>query len=649
MLSAYAYTNLFSAALSIILAIFVLVKSRPLTQDKTFFVFMLLSISAWCFGIFGHALSIGYISAYSWSLYLHRFAFFIPVFYFIFVYFFINSKSLIFRVLIYINILILLLLEYLSFLYPSSIVSYVSSMSLFQFFPRAGILYSLYVWQFALSILIASVYLAFAIIGQKNNIVKQRNLYILISTLIGFPCAASTIIPMYNINIFPLGNFGTFLFVIVLVYSMMKHELMDIKLVITRAMAYGSVFFVIILSFIAINFIPFPDRLSIIANAITCFLWLFFADKLRSLIQTPLQEKWITGWYDSGKLLNRISQKLVPVVERTEVFDLISDELKSTIRISKIDVKKGESGQTYDDLAQTKEGLVIPLSSSSGLEALMILGPKISEDPYDDRDLTLFRILMNQAVLIFDRIKPYEQIKHEFGSTQKKLFETEKMLSRSARLASLGTLTAGVTHEIRNPLAVIRSSTEDISKVDQNKDSIKTFQTLVLKHVDRIAGIVDKMLYLSKSKAAVNKEIDINKFIEQYIVGLVSSKNTELLTQLNPVPNVLAIEDDLHQVLINLTSNAIKAMPNGGNLTIKTYETKENESRKVVIEVSDTGTGIQQENLEKIFDPFFSTWENGTGLGLSISYKIIEELKGRIEVQSQVGKGSTFKIILPAV
>ncbi|MEK7376960.1 MAG: histidine kinase dimerization/phospho-acceptor domain-containing protein, partial [Candidatus Margulisiibacteriota bacterium] len=357
-------------------------------------------------------------------------------------------------------------------------------------------------------------------------------------------------------------------------FAITKHELMDIRVAITRSAAYGVVGILLVASFMILNLIQMPIIFLFASNTLLCLFWVLFADRLRSVIQTPIQEKWITGWYDSNKLLNRISQKLVPVIERTEVFNLIADELRSTIKISRIDVKAGESGHKYDDLAQTKEGLVIPLSSSSGLEGLLVLGPKISEDPYDEKDLTLFRILLNQAVLIFDRMKPYEQIKHEFDSAQKKLFETEKMLSRSARLASLGTLTAGVTHEIRNPLAVIQSETDGLVKSEQNKDTLQSFRVLITKHVDRIANIIDKMLYLARSKEAVAKQIDINKLIEQYVVGIVSSKNVDISTQLNPVPNVLAIEDDLHQVLINLTNNAIKAMPDGGSLIIKTTETK---------------------------------------------------------------------------
>ncbi|MFA5105185.1 MAG: ATP-binding protein [Candidatus Margulisiibacteriota bacterium] len=442
---------------------------------------------------------------------------------------------------------------------------------------------------------------------------------------------------------------------------------MDIRVAISRSAAYGTVGILLVASFMILNYFQMPMLLVFTINTLLCLFWVFYAERLRNLIQTPIEEKWITGWYNSDNLINSIAQSLIPIMEKEKAFEIITDTLKNTIKIKNakiinaveltIDGDNISDVTPYDKLPQDMKeifheydgGVFIPLRSSEGFEGYIMLGQKKSEDPYNKTDYTLFKTIMIQTLAILDRIRPYEQIKREIDTTQKKLFETEKMLSRSARLASLGTLTAGVTHEIRNPLGVIRMGINLLAKEPRDVKYLQEWQDLHIKHVDRIADIIDKMLHLSRAKEAVNKVFNVNDLIKQYIIGIVSSKNANISTDLNPVPNISAIEDDLHQILVNLTSNAIKAMPNGGDLTIKTYEIKENELSKVVIEISDTGIGIPQENLEKIFDPFFSTWENGTGLGLSISYKIIEELKGRIEVQSQVGKGSTFKIILPAV
>ena len=234
MLAAYAYINIFCAVLSLCLAAFIIYRSRPLMADKIFFSLMLLAISGWCFGIYMHAFANTSVEAYLWSLRLHQFAFFIPVFYFIFVFYFIASKSKLFLGLICVDSLLCLLLEYVSLYYPKLLVSGVFDIAGFQYFPKAGPLYFLYVWQFALTIFIASLFLIDAILKQKSYLAKQRNKYILISTLIGFPCASFTILPMYNINVFPYGNFLTFLFVIVLVYSIIKYRLMDIEVVIKR-------------------------------------------------------------------------------------------------------------------------------------------------------------------------------------------------------------------------------------------------------------------------------------------------------------------------------------------------------------------------------------------------------------------------------
>jgi len=499
---------------------------------------------------------------------------------------------------------------------------------------------------------------------------KLQLTYIFTGTAITFliSIVIDSILPLFGCRwLTPIGPISTISVIGFTAYAITKTELMDIRVAISRSAAYGTVGILLVASFMILNYFQMPMLLVFTINTLLCLFWVFYAERLRNLIQTPIEEKWITGWYNSDNLINSIAQSLIPIMEKEKAFEIITDTLKNTIKIKNakiinaveltIDGDNISDVTPYDKLPQDMKeifheydgGVFIPLRSSEGFEGYIMLGQKKSEDPYNKTDYTLFKTIMIQTLAILDRIRPYEQIKREIDTTQKKLFETEKMLSRSARLASLGTLTAGVTHEIRNPLGVIRMGINLLAKEPRDVKYLQEWQDLHIKHVDRIADIIDKMLHLSRAKEAVNKVFNVNDLIKQYIIGIVSSKNANISTDLNPVPNISAIEDDLHQILVNLTSNAIKAMPNGGDLTIKTYEIKENELSKVVIEISDTGIGIPQENLEKIFDPFFSTWENGTGLGLSISYKIIEELKGRIEVQSQVGKGSTFKIILPAV
>ncbi|MGB9612937.1 MAG: two-component system sensor histidine kinase NtrB, partial [Candidatus Margulisiibacteriota bacterium] len=378
--------------------------------------------------------------------------------------------------------------------------------------------------------------------------------------------------------------------------------------------------------------------LTMTTNALLALFWVFAAHRMREFIQTPLEEKWITGWYNSDKLLHSVAQKLIPAVEKEEVFKIIAEELKSAIKIKDIEIIVGKLEEEYHDVIQTKKGLVIPLSSSDKIEGALILGPKISEDPYTEKDLTVFRTIMIQARAIFDRIRPYEKIKAD-------LEKTERELERSQRLAAIGTLMAGVTHEIRNPLTIIRSRMEGLFDQTRDENYLKMVQRVVIESVDRIDAIIRGMLGIARQKKE-RKElaIDLNQVIKEAL-GFFVISGIKVVKKFSPLFLIKGDPDELREVFVNLFQNAIQAMPNGGTLTIESYSDKEN----VCVEISDTGCGIPKENLERIFDPFFSTHHEGVGLGLSIVYRIVREHGGKIEVKSEVNKGTTFKVYFPLV
>jgi signal transduction histidine kinase len=264
--------------------------------------------------------------------------------------------------------------------------------------------------------------------------------------------------------------------------------------------------------------------------------------------------------------------------------------------------------------------LVVPCLLEDRLIAFFALGPRLSEDPYTDEDMRLLKILANQVAITLDHTRSYEKIKAD-------LEVAEIQLERSERLASLGTLTAGVTHEIRNPLTVIRAETERLANEERNLEYLKQFSTLVLKHIDRISGIVQRMLQLAKKKEKQEVDVDINELIETTLQFFTFSR-VVVNKELKPVPPIKGDPEAMQEVLVNLIQNALDSMGGAGELTLRTYK----DDGHVTTEVSDTGKGIPEEIREKIFDPFYSTRHEGVGLGLSI------------KVESQVGKGTTFKL-----
>ena len=223
----------------------------------------------------------------------------------------------------------------------------------------------------------------------------------------------------------------------------------------------------------------------------------------------------------------------------------------------------------------------------------------------------------------------------------------QQQLLTSEKLASIGLLSAGVAHEINTPLTGISSYVQMLQKKLTDTHYIQILQKIEAQ-ADRVNHIIKNLLNFARNPADESfHRINLKETLEE-IISLIDyrlkSLNISLELQLNPVV-VRAQKERLQQVFINIILNALDAMPDGGTLTIETNQ-KDN---LAIVRITDTGTGIKQEYLPRIFDPFFTTkgLGKGTGLGLSISYAIVKEHEGQILVDSLVGRGTTFTIMLP--
>ena len=243
---------------------------------------------------------------------------------------------------------------------------------------------------------------------------------------------------------------------------------------------------------------------------------------------------------------------------------------------------------------------------------------------------------------------------------------TQEQLIQSEKMSSLGIMAGGVAHELNNPLGGILGVSSLLSTIlpedDPNRENIET----ILQAARRCKAIVANLLKFSRQEAFALHPANINMVVEDALI-LISHQgelaNIKIIKNLAPdIPSVMANAPQLQQVFINILNNACDAMSDGGRLFISTtsYTVKEELKRRtdpfckgdkvVEVQFKDTGSGIPEEMIAKIFDPFVTTKPvgKGTGLGLSVSYGIIEKHNGTIDVQSEEGKGATFTIILPA-
>ncbi len=229
----------------------------------------------------------------------------------------------------------------------------------------------------------------------------------------------------------------------------------------------------------------------------------------------------------------------------------------------------------------------------------------------------------------------------------------EETLQQSEKLSSIGLLAAGVAHEVNTPLTGVSSYTQMLLGMIPETDPKHALLKKVQKQTDRASNIVGNLLNFSRTGNATEfHEIEVNKLLEdtlQLLEPQMRKSRVEIIKNYSAIPpKVLGNAGKLQQVLTNLIINARDAMLGGGTITLTTEFGDEDE---IIIKVSDTGSGIEPENLNKIYDPFFTTKDvgSGTGLGLAVSYGIVQEHAGTIETISEVGFGTTFRLVFPPV
>jgi PAS domain S-box-containing protein len=268
-------------------------------------------------------------------------------------------------------------------------------------------------------------------------------------------------------------------------------------------------------------------------------------------------------------------------------------------------------------------------------------------------------ILANSSLLADDAGNPLEVITNLHDITELKRLEAH--IRQTERLAALGTLAAGMAHEIRNPLSAIKTFVQLLPRKVSKPDFLEKFQRTVPRELDRINRLIEDLLELSRTPKYYFTALDLASFLIQtveFFEGELQINEIDCVTNLpSDLPPILADSDQLVKAIHNLFRNAIQAMPKGGSLTLEgrreaggglDQPMSSHQDGWVSLTFADTGVGIPPETAKNIFNPFFTTKDKGTGLGLAITHKVITEHGGHIEVVSRVGEGSSFVVYLPA-
>ncbi len=316
----------------------------------------------------------------------------------------------------------------------------------------------------------------------------------------------------------------------------------------------------------------------------------------------------------------------------------------------------------------------VPLKYQSSVIGVLIVSDDRPEKNFRPEDIQLLDLLSPLVAVWIRNARLYQELQERIEAQQ----VAENRLVRSARLAAVGEMAAGVAHELNNPLTTVVGFVE-LALEDLPKDSPQYPDLeLVLREAQRARGVVRRLLDFSRPPENQHVRADLNELVSDVLTlvhHLVRTGGVEMHIELwNDLPWIAVDSGQIKQVLLNLIHNAIQAMPRGGTLTVKTGPIVRSGQDWLAVSIADTGIGIPPENLERIFEPFFTTRrvgrgsevapmssgqksadfqgslpteDTGTGLGLSVSYGIVSEHHGSIEVESQPGQGSCFTIYLP--
>jgi two-component system, NtrC family, sensor kinase len=491
----------------------------------------------------------------------------------------------------------------------------------------------------------------------------------------------------FGINIYPLGGLASILSSSIIAYAIVKHQLLDIRIIIRKSLVYAILSLIILSGYVAgvgtltaIAGAAWIARSSYFVHGLAGLIIAILALQLKNRIQQFVDKIFFKDKYNYQTILKDISGDISSSIEPGVIFETIVKKISDVMHISRgylmllNDEKNGyevryssnfdlgslqkltlgaddeivkdlESkrkillvGESFNkpEFIEQQMCLIIPLLNKQRLSGIILFGRKLSEDPFSTEDMELLLTIANQAAISIENARLLLEIRN-----------LEKSLSNSDKLAALGEFALSVGHEIKNPLTSIKTFCQLVARKFQDPNFIEKFIDIVPFEIERLENVLNQLLSFTKSPARARKVFNVESIIDDLLTLMsyeaFKSKVNIIRKYSHSASAIRGAPEQLKQVFMNLFINAIQAMPQGGRLTITT-QTVDN---FVEISFKDSGYGITEENLNKVFKPFFTTKDNGSGLGLSITKRIIEEHNGTIFATSHTSEGSNFIVRLP--
>jgi len=533
--------------------------------------------------------------------------------------------------------------------------------------------------------------------------------YFFLATAVGFSGGSLCFLPIYGIELYPYGQFAAVLYPIIMTYAIVKYRLMDITVAMEKGLTYLLLLIILLVPSYAVLVMAEESYFGTISYPFSFVVSLLFALMLigaymfKGEAQAAIAKMFFRERYDTYETLSKFSKALATILDLKTLVEEIERTLVNVLgvetatlylfdkerRVYRSVTTHGTSPKTgdttrltaddklprylaasqtilvreevehfsrtkemhalIDALWRVKADVCIPFVNKNALVGFCVLGPRRAIQMYSDQDVSLLTMLAQAAAIALDNAVLYEELKR-----------SQSLVRRTDRLRSLETIAGGFAHEVRNPLTSIKTFIQLTPERKDDPEFIGHFSSVVAEDVARIERLIQEILDYARYMQPKFQEEDTNVIVESclYFIRIkADSKAVLVKTDLaSDLPPVLLDRQQIKQVLLNLFINAIEAMnDHGGQLIVRTHRlSKAPGDTWAQIEVTDTGCGIHEADLEHIFDPFYTTKHEsqdreGTGLGLTIAHQIVQEHGGHIEVKSELGRGTTFLVNLPAV
>jgi len=586
------------------------------------------------------------------------------------------------------------------------VVEKVEPILFFKYWPKAGPAYLpfLVFWWW---VVIYCWYIMYKAMQVSPKVKKNQIFYVFIAAIIGFSGGFTNYPLWYDIKIPPYGNILVSVYVGLMAYAIVRHQLMEIEVIIKKTLVFAGLFASTYAVVAGVSFlgqavfeqITGGNRWLSLAPSI--FILVLVLRPLENFLVSITDKFLFQKKYDYKDVLKTFSTEVLTVLDKDVLVHTIVDKLSNTMKIDSCglllfnktknqhelvasvgvgknwrDIKLNHDNtlasflnrtKTYlstaqqgkdsplprriiDDMNKLKLELAIPLLIHEDMIGILTLGKKKSDEEYTQDDMDMLLPLARTLAIAISNANVLD----ELGKTQAEAAQREKM-------AVIGTLSAGINHEICNPLGIARGQCEAFllnikdglykGKTDKELlDKSQIIMNKVIHEVDRATTITKRLSSFAKpSKGLWTDDINIKESVDEVLALIGYEMKLDKIELENSVPNdlthIIGDRKQIQEVFFNVIRNAAQAITEKGKITIRARE----EDSKVHIEVEDTGQGIPEDKIEQIFNPFYTTKDpgKGTGLGLFIVRQVIERNGGRISVKSKEGVGTTFTLEFP--